>query len=136
MPAWITSLFRELVPVPIMSALSSTITSRPAIASRRATASPTTPAPITTQATRSVILPRLFLHGGHSCAAGREGSSRRAAAARNAGAPVQIEAVGGAPVPSAFRRVTGCSSEQGLNDAAHARHSTAIDRKSQREGQG
>jgi hypothetical protein len=50
-PAWITSLLRELVPVPIASAASSTTTSRPCSASARATASPTTPAPITTTST-------------------------------------------------------------------------------------
>src|SRR3954447_26667159 len=54
MPAWITSLLRELVSVPMASARSSTITSSPAIASRRAQARPTTPAPITTQSTRSM----------------------------------------------------------------------------------
>src|SRR5262249_44438440 len=48
MPAWITSLLRELVPVPIVLSRSSTITSRPASAKARATARPTTPAPITT----------------------------------------------------------------------------------------
>ena len=53
MPAWITSLLRELVPVPIAPSASSTITSRPASASARAHASPTTPAPTTTQSTRS-----------------------------------------------------------------------------------
>ena len=41
-----TSLLRELVPVPMAAAASSTITSRPASASARATARPTTPAPI------------------------------------------------------------------------------------------
>src|SRR3954447_2005716 len=56
MPAWITSLLRELVSVPIASARSRTITSSPAIASRRAQARPTTPAPITTQSTRSITV--------------------------------------------------------------------------------
>src|SRR5579859_1243418 len=55
MPAWITSLLRELVSVPIASAASRTITSRPASASSRATAKPTTPAPITTQSAVSAI---------------------------------------------------------------------------------
>ena len=83
MPAWMTSLFRELVPVPIMSALSSRITSRPAIASRRATASPTTPAPITTQSTLSAIPLRLLRDGGHSCARAMAGQGApHAAAAR------------------------------------------------------
>ena len=36
MPAWITSLLRDEVTVPMPSAASSTITSRPACASRRA----------------------------------------------------------------------------------------------------
>ena len=53
MPAWMTSLLRELVPLPMQSVDSSRITSRPAAASWRATASPITPAPITTQSTRS-----------------------------------------------------------------------------------
>src|ERR1041385_4060466 len=47
MPAWITSEFRELVCVPIASSPSRITTSRPARASARATASPTTPAPTT-----------------------------------------------------------------------------------------
>ena len=54
MPAWTTSLLRELVSVPIASAASSTTTSRPDIARRRAIASPTTPAPTTTASTLSV----------------------------------------------------------------------------------
>src|SRR5476651_2518972 len=53
MPAWMTSELRELVPVPIPSADSRMMTSRPARASARATARPTTPAPITTQSTVS-----------------------------------------------------------------------------------
>src|SRR5687768_12320797 len=48
MPAWITSELRELVWVPIASSASRTTTSRPAMARARATARPTTPAPITT----------------------------------------------------------------------------------------
>src|SRR5262245_5283310 len=47
MPAWITSLLREEMPVPMPSACSATITSWPAIAAARATASPITPAPTT-----------------------------------------------------------------------------------------
>src|SRR4051812_29926234 len=47
MPAWITSELRELVCVPIALSASSTTTSRPLMASSRATASPTTPPPIT-----------------------------------------------------------------------------------------
>src|SRR5690349_12385288 len=56
MPACMTSLLRELVPTPIASAASSTITSRPRAASARATASPTTPAPITTHSIWSMSL--------------------------------------------------------------------------------
>ncbi len=56
MPAWITSLLREEVTVPMASASSSTMTSRPAWASLRATASPITPAPMTTQSTLSMVV--------------------------------------------------------------------------------
>src|SRR6185436_2761212 len=54
MPAWITSELRELVCVPMASSPSRMTTSRPARASARATASPTTPAPITTASTLSM----------------------------------------------------------------------------------
>src|SRR6185369_16088730 len=54
MPAWITSELRELVCVPIASSASRITTSRPASASARATARPTTPAPITTHSTLSM----------------------------------------------------------------------------------
>src|SRR5580704_12009456 len=47
MPAWITSLLREEIPVPIAPAASATTTSAPVSAAARATASPTTPAPTT-----------------------------------------------------------------------------------------
>src|SRR5262245_32672548 len=50
-----TSELRELVCVPIASSASRTRTSRPDTARARATASPTTPAPITTASTRSII---------------------------------------------------------------------------------
>src|SRR5512144_829440 len=56
MPAWITSELRLLVSVPICPCRSSTSTSRPVRASARAHASPTTPAPTTTQSTRSAAL--------------------------------------------------------------------------------
>src|SRR5882672_9978586 len=56
MPAWITSELRDEVTVPIASAASRTITSRPAWARRRATARPITPAPITTHSTLSIRL--------------------------------------------------------------------------------
>src|SRR5436853_7587741 len=55
MPAWMTSELRELVCVPIASSASSTMTSRPASASSRAIARPTTPAPTTTASTRSKL---------------------------------------------------------------------------------
>ena len=54
MPAWITSLLRELVPVPKVGADSSTKTSLRLSASSLAMAIPTTPAPITTQSTFSL----------------------------------------------------------------------------------
>jgi hypothetical protein len=53
MPAWMTSLLRELVPVPKLGAASTTSASRPAIASARDTARPTTPAPTTTASAAS-----------------------------------------------------------------------------------
>src|SRR6185369_12820681 len=53
MPAWMTSELRELVCVPIASSASTITTSRPASASARATARPTTPAPMTTASTLS-----------------------------------------------------------------------------------
>src|SRR5712671_6587578 len=55
-----TSLLRDDVAEPIQRSFSSTITSRPPRARTRATASPTTPAPITTHSTASVIA-RLLL---------------------------------------------------------------------------
>src|SRR3954468_4309546 len=55
MPAWMTSELREEAPVPMPSAASSTQPSRPDSASARATASPTTPAPMTTHSTFSVM---------------------------------------------------------------------------------
>src|ERR1700733_14766775 len=54
MPAWITSLLRDDVTVPIPSVASRMMTSRPACASRRATARPITPAPTTTHSTFSI----------------------------------------------------------------------------------
>lgn len=51
MPAWITSLDRALTPCPIAPDASRITTSRPARASARAAASPTTPAPMTMQST-------------------------------------------------------------------------------------
>src|SRR6202000_2843362 len=47
MPPWITSLLREETPLPMPLVISATMTSWPFKADARATASPTTPAPIT-----------------------------------------------------------------------------------------
>src|SRR3984957_18270691 len=49
-----TSLLRELTPVPMSSSASTTTTSRRALASARASARPTTPAPITRHSTASM----------------------------------------------------------------------------------
>jgi hypothetical protein len=49
-----TSEFLELTPVPIAPAASKTITCIPAAPSDRAVASPSTPAPMTTQSTSSI----------------------------------------------------------------------------------
>src|SRR5271168_400940 len=54
MPAWMTSLLRELTPVPMASSASTT-TSRPVRANARATARPTTPAPMTRHSTASMV---------------------------------------------------------------------------------
>ncbi len=54
MPAWTTSLLRELAPIPMWSSLSTTITSRPLHAKARATASTMTPAPMTRHSTESI----------------------------------------------------------------------------------
>ena len=56
MPAWMTSLLRDEVTVPIASAAYRMINSRPARASRRAIARPITPAPMTTHSTLSIRL--------------------------------------------------------------------------------
>lgn len=45
-PAWMTPLLRALMEVPMASAASRMVTLRPLIASARATARPTTPAPM------------------------------------------------------------------------------------------
>ncbi len=47
MPAWITSLLRDEMPVPICPSASATITSWPRSAAARPIASPITPAPTT-----------------------------------------------------------------------------------------
>src|SRR5579864_4167590 len=54
MPEWITSLLRELAPVPKRSSASRISVSCPRSASSRATARPMTPAPMTTAATSSI----------------------------------------------------------------------------------
>src|ERR1700720_178965 len=54
MPAWITSLLRELVSVPIADCASRIGVSRPRSAMARATANPTTPAPMTTHSIDSL----------------------------------------------------------------------------------
>src|SRR5262245_51093363 len=54
MPAWMTSEFLELVSDPIWASASMTSTLRPPIASLRATASPITPAPATTQSKSAI----------------------------------------------------------------------------------
>src|SRR3954451_7130362 len=59
MPAWMTSELRELVCVPMASSASRMMNSRPASASSRAMARPTTPAPTTTASTRSMAYPAL-----------------------------------------------------------------------------
>src|SRR5258708_11281652 len=64
MPAWITSELRELVCVPIASSAWRMITSRPASASSRAMARPTTPAPTTTASTLSMCEHPLEAEGG------------------------------------------------------------------------
>jgi hypothetical protein len=60
MPAWMTSLLRELVPLPMVVCDSTMTTSCPAIANARALASPITPAPTTTQSTLSIFPPQSF----------------------------------------------------------------------------
>src|SRR5271163_3908034 len=55
MPAWMTSLLREDVSVPMPSAASRMMTARPACARARATARPTTPAPTTMQSMSSTL---------------------------------------------------------------------------------
>src|SRR5918996_4423580 len=72
MPAWMTSELRELAWVPIASSASRITTSRPASASARATARPTTPAPITTASRRSTE-ELSFQEKGSRAGAGGEG---------------------------------------------------------------
>src|SRR6266850_5053508 len=78
MPAWITSELRELVWVPIASSASRMITSRPAMASSRAMARPTTPAPTTTASTLST---RELPFEGEGGKAGERGGGRHRARA-------------------------------------------------------
>src|SRR5438552_2557210 len=89
MPAWITSELRELVCVPIASSASRMITSRPASASSRAIARPTTPAPTTTASTLST---REHPFEEESDEAGeRRGGGHRARAAVEEGAEQRAE---------------------------------------------
>jgi hypothetical protein len=78
-PAWMTSLLRELTPAPIPLSLSTTITSRPARASARATARPMSPAPTTRHSTDSI--PQLSVPGdaflGANTSAGSSASSQK-----------------------------------------------------------
>src|SRR5690606_34563335 len=72
MPAWMTSLLRELIPVPKPASDSRTSGVRPRTASSAATASPTTPAPITIVSTVSIsgaLLARPS-SGGRVCSGG------------------------------------------------------------------
>ncbi len=82
MPAWITSELRELVWVPIASSASRITTSRPASASARATASPTTPAPITTA---SILSMARGIKSGRQCITIRIAFSWPRTSARAAG---------------------------------------------------
>src|SRR6478609_1776090 len=84
MPAWITSELRELVCVPIASSPSRITTSRPARASSRATARPTTPAPITTASSFSTAKQDLE-HGGADAGHGRGGGHRLRRAVEDGG---------------------------------------------------
>src|SRR6218665_1718960 len=75
-----TSLLRELTPLPISASRSSTSVSSPRWASARPTASPTTPAPTTTASTLSMLCVLLAakLSRKPDCA-GRSGGGARAA---------------------------------------------------------
>src|SRR2546422_267760 len=84
MPAWITSELRELVCVPIASSASRMITSRPASASSRAIASPTTPAPTTTASTLSTREPPFERKGGEAGKRGGGGHRARGAVEKRA----------------------------------------------------
>src|SRR3990170_4270329 len=84
MPAWITSELRELVWVPIASSASRITTSRPAIASARATARPTTPAPITTASSFSTQQQLLESEGTDAGEGRHAGHRPRAAVERGA----------------------------------------------------
>src|SRR6185503_21201973 len=94
MPAWITSELRELVCVPIASSASRITTSRPAWASARATARPTTPPPTTTASSFSTQQEpfqgkrggtRERGDGGHRSRAAVEGRAQQAAHDRAGG---------------------------------------------------
>src|SRR5262245_39675481 len=88
MPAWITSELRELVWVPIASSASRITTSRPLSARARATARPTTPAPMTTASSLSTHHHSLEGEGGDA--------GQRRHGGHGPGAAVERGAEGGA----------------------------------------
>ena len=106
MPAWITSLLRELVPVPKLDADSTTSTSRPAMASARATARPTAPAPTTTASAASRGAP----------AANRARPRRRQVADKRCSGSITVGQPwsGGTSDSVSLARLCGRSPEEGL----------------------
>src|SRR6185295_17720894 len=89
-----TSELRELVWVPIASSLSRITTSRPARASARATARPTTPAPITTASSFSTAEQDLE-HGGADAGHRRGGGHRSRRAVEDGGEEGADQRAGG-----------------------------------------
>ncbi|KAG1310508.1 hypothetical protein G6F63_016369 [Rhizopus arrhizus] len=83
-----TSELRELVPVPMASVASATSTSRPDWASARAIARPTTPAPMTTQSTSTLMA--LSFRTGNPPGSGRSRRHGRPAAVRCCGRSVRL----------------------------------------------
>src|SRR3954447_10272464 len=91
MPPWITSLLREETPLPIPPVRSATMTPWPRMASARAIANPTTPAPMT----RTSMVPFRTANGGPPGRRGflakrRLGRDRRL---RRGGADVRVHVV-------------------------------------------
>src|SRR5512138_2917570 len=84
MPAWITSELRELVCVPMASSASRITTSRPARARARATARPTTPAPITTASSFSTQKTPFHQEGAEAAQRGGARHGARAAVEEHA----------------------------------------------------